>query len=211
MPVAAWRIEQFRAYSRDTYPPPLEFLRASGGSFLDMAIHDLDLARFLVGEVAEVTAWADVLHDQVFAEAGDWDTSVVMLRFRNGALGVVETARHSAWGYDIRTEVAGALGKVVVDDERHTPSAYLRRFATERDRHETFSDRFEDAYRRELVAFFEDLAVGRTPSPGPDDALETLRLGVAATTSWREGRAVRIDDGPAGPASPDASRKPDGG
>ena len=109
------RIEQFRAASRDTFPPPLEFLRTSGGSFLDMAVHDFDLARFLVGEVEEVHAWADVLFDDVFARADDWDTSVAMLRFRNGALGVVETSRHSAWGYDIRTEVAGATGKVVVD------------------------------------------------------------------------------------------------
>lgn len=173
------RIEQFRAYSRDTLPPPLEFLLASGGSFLDMAVHDLDLARFLVGEVEEVHAWASVLFDERFSKADDWDTSVAMLRFRNGALGVVETARHSAWGYDIRTEVAGAAARVVVD-EGH--------------RFEGFADRFEVAYRRELEAFFEDLAAGRTPGPGPDDALETLRLAVACTTSWRDGHPVRLDD-----------------
>jgi myo-inositol 2-dehydrogenase/D-chiro-inositol 1-dehydrogenase len=186
------RIEQFRAYSRDTYPPPIEFLRSSGGSFLDMAIHDLDLARFLVGEVEEVSAWADVLFDEAFAEAGDWDTSVAMLRFRNGALGVVETSRHSAWGYDIRTEVAGSEGKVVVDAEQAIPATHLRRFAAERSRHESFGDRFEVAYRLEMAAFFEDLAAGRTPSPGPHDALETLRLAVAATTSWRERRPVSL-------------------
>ena len=115
------RIEQFRASSRDTYPPPLEFLLTAGGSFLDMAVHDLDLARFLVGEVEEVHAWASVLFDDRFAQADDFDTAVTMLRFRNGALGVVETARHSAWGYDIRTEVAGAVGKVVVDGGQKTP------------------------------------------------------------------------------------------
>ena len=175
------RIEQFRAYSRDTLPPPIEFLLASGGSFLDMSVHDLDLARFLVGEVEEVQAWATVLFDERFAKADDWDTSVAMLRFRNGALGVVETARHSAWGYDIRTEVAGATGKVVVD---------------EGDGFESFTDRFEVAYRRELECFFDDLAGGRTPSPGPEDALLTLRLAVACTTSWREGRAVRLDEVP---------------
>jgi myo-inositol 2-dehydrogenase / D-chiro-inositol 1-dehydrogenase len=173
------RIEQFRAYSRDTFPPPVEFLLASGGSFLDMAVHDLDLARFLVGEVKEVHAWASVLFDERFAKADDWDTSVAMLRFRNGALGVVETARHSAWGYDIRTEVAGAAAKLVVD---------------EGDRFVGFADRFEVAYRRELEAFFDDLAAGRTPSPGPEDALETLRLAVACTTSWREGYPVRVGE-----------------
>jgi len=135
-----------------------------------------------------------VLFDDRFAQADDFDTAVTMLRFRNGALGVVETARHSAWGYDIRTEVAGAVGKVVVDGGQKTPATHLRRFAAESDVYESFPDRFEVAYRRELEAFFADLAAGRTPAPGPDDALETLRLAVAATRSWREGRPVRVDE-----------------
>src|ERR1700741_1574013 len=84
------RIETFRALSRDTYPPPLKFLLQSGGSFLDMAVHDLDLARFLVGEVEEVSAWGTVLIDDRFAEAQDTDAAVVMLKFRNGALGGTE-------------------------------------------------------------------------------------------------------------------------
>ncbi len=188
------RIEQFRAYSRDTFPPPLEFLLTCGGSFLDMAVHDLDLARFLVGEVEEVHAWASVLFDERFAKADDWDTSVAMLRFRNGALGVVETSRHSEWGYDIRTEVAGAAGKVVVDGAQKTPATHLRKFASEGDLYESFPDRFEVAFRRELESFFADLGAGRTPGPGPEDAFETLRLAVAMTNSWREGRPVRLDE-----------------
>ena len=164
-----------------------------------MAVHDLDLARFLVGEVEEVHAWASVLFDDRFAQADDFDTAVTMLRFRNGALGVVETARHSAWGYDIRTEVAGAVGKVVVDGGQKTPATHLRRFGSEGDLYESFPDRFEVAYRRELEAFFADLAAGRTPAPGPDDALETLRLAVAVTRSWREGRPVRVDEVTDGP------------
>jgi myo-inositol 2-dehydrogenase / D-chiro-inositol 1-dehydrogenase len=188
------RIEQFRAASRDTYPPPVEYLLSAGGSFLDMAVHDLDLARFLVGEVEEVHAWAAVLFDDRFAEADDFDTAVTMLRFRDGALGVVETARHSAWGYDIRTEIAGATGKVVVDGGQKTPAAYMRRFAVEGDLYESFPDRFEVAYRRQFEVFFADLAEGRTPSPGPDDAMETLRLAIAVTRSWRESRPVRVDE-----------------
>ena len=188
------RIEQFRAYSRDTNPPPLEFLLTCGGSFLDMSVHDLDLARFLVGEVEEVHAWASVLFDERFARAEDWDTSVAMLKFRNGALGVVETSRHSAWGYDIRAEVAGSIGKVVVDAWQKTPATFIRRVGFEADLYADFNDRFEVAYRRELEAFFEDLAAGRTPGPGPDDALETLRLAVACTRSWKEGRPVRLDE-----------------
>jgi myo-inositol 2-dehydrogenase/D-chiro-inositol 1-dehydrogenase len=188
------RIEQFRACSRDTNPPPLEYLLTCGGSFLDMSVHDLDVARFLVGEVEEVHAWASVLFDDRFAKANDWDTSVIMMKFRNGALGVVETARHSTWGYDIRAEVAGAVGKVIVDGGQKTPATHLRKVAAEGDLYADFTDRFEVAYRRELEAFFADLGAGRTPAPGPDDALETLRLAVACTRSWREGRPVKLDE-----------------
>jgi len=188
------RVEQFRAYSRDTYPPSVDFLRNSGGSFLDMSVHDFDLARFLVGEVEEVSAWGSVLVDERFAEAGDIDTAITMLRFRNGALGVVEMSRRSAWGYDIRTEVAGALGKVVVEAPRKTQLTYSRRFGFEGDHYENFPDRFEVAFRLELEAFFRTLTEGGTPTPGPEDALETLRLAVAARRSWREGKPVRLDD-----------------
>lgn len=187
------RIEQFRALSRDTFPPPLEFLLTCGGSFLDMSVHDLDLARFLVGEVEEVHAWADVLFDERFAKANDWDTSVIMLKFRNGALGVVETSRHSTWGYDIRTEVAGAKAKVIVDGAQKTPATILRDFGWEGDLYKSFPDRFEASFKRELESFLEDIGAGRTPKPGPDDALETLRLAVACTKSWREGRPVKLD------------------
>jgi myo-inositol 2-dehydrogenase / D-chiro-inositol 1-dehydrogenase len=186
------RIEQFRALSRDTFPPPLEFLLHCGGSFLDMSVHDLDLARFLVGEVEEVNAWASVLFDERFSRADDWDTSVIMLRFVNGALGVIETARHSEWGYDIRTEVAGAKAKVVVDGGQKTPATVSRHFGWEGDLYESFPDRFEDAYRRQLESFFAALAAGDPVGPGPDDALETLRLALACTRSWRDGRPVRV-------------------
>jgi myo-inositol 2-dehydrogenase/D-chiro-inositol 1-dehydrogenase len=186
------RVEQFRALSRDTYPPSVEFLRHAGGIFLDMAVHDLDLARFLVGEVAEVQAWATVLADDRFAQADDFDTALTMLRFENGALGVVETARHSEWGYDIRTEVAGAVGKVVIEDHQKTPATFSRRFGYEGDHYQSFPDRFETAFRLELEAFIGALREGRPPTPGPEDALETLRLAVACARSQAEGRPVRV-------------------
>lgn len=188
------RIEQFRALSRDTYPPPVEFLHDAGGIFLDMAVHDLDLARFLVGEVEEVHAWAAVLAEPRFAEANDFDTALAVLHFANGAMGVVETARHSEWGYDIRTEVAGARGKVVVEAVQKTPATFSRDFGFHGDHFENFPDRFEAAFRRELEAFIEAVRQGRQPSPGPQDALETLRLAVACTRSRAEGRAVRLSE-----------------
>src|ERR1700693_4490572 len=188
------RIELFRALSRDTYPPSLEFLLGSGGIFLDMAVHDLDLARFLVGEVEEVKAWGTVLIDDRFAQAQDSDTAVVMLKFKNGALGVVETTRRSKWGYDIRTEVAGADAKVVIEAPQKTPVTLSREFGARYDHYENFPDRFEAAYRLELQAFFEALKTGRKPSPGAEDALETLRLAIAVTRSWKENRPVKVSE-----------------
>jgi myo-inositol 2-dehydrogenase/D-chiro-inositol 1-dehydrogenase len=186
------RIEQFHAYSRDVNPPPLEFLLHSGGSFLDLSVHDLDLARFLVGEVDEVHAWAATLFDDRFTQADDWDTATIMLRFQNGALGVIESSRHSTWGYDIRAEVSGSKAKVSIDGGRKTPTDVARDVAEAHDLYTDFFDRFDTAYQRELQAFFADLAAGRTPLPGPEDALETLRLAVACTRSWRESRPVKL-------------------
>src|SRR4029077_6954373 len=85
------KLETFRALSRDTYPPSLEFLLGSGGLFLDMSVHDFDLARFLVGEVDEVYAWGGVLIDERFAQASDPDTAFTLLRFKNGVLGANKT------------------------------------------------------------------------------------------------------------------------
>jgi myo-inositol 2-dehydrogenase/D-chiro-inositol 1-dehydrogenase len=188
------RIELFRALSRDTYPPSLEFLLGSGGIFLDMAVHDFDLARFLVGEVEEVQAWGTVLVDERFAKAKDADTAVTLLRFVNGALGVVETSRHSSWGYDIRTEIAGAVGKIVVEAPQKTPLLFAKDFSSSFDHFENFPDRFAAAYRLELEAFFTALQQGKQPSPGPQDALETLRLALAAAQSWRESRPVKVSE-----------------
>jgi len=188
------KLETFRALSRDTYPPDLEFLRGSGGLFLDMSVHDLDLARFLVGEVEEVYAWGDVLIDDRFAQANDADTAVTLLKFKNGVLGVMETSRRSNWGYDIRTEVAGSIGKVIIEAPQKTPLLFAKDFGSSFDHYENFPDRFEIAYRLELEAFFQALREGKTPSPGPEDALETLRLAVATTKSWREKRPVKVSE-----------------
>ena len=160
-----------------------------------MAVHDLDLARFLVGEVEEVHAWASVLFDERFAKADDWDTSVIMLKFRNGALGVVETARHSEWGYDIRTEVAGADGQGRRRRRAEDPGDHLPRRSAGR---ATCTRASRTASRSRTAASSRSSSRTWAPvarsSPGPDDAYETLRLAVACTRSWRENRPVRLDE-----------------
>jgi myo-inositol 2-dehydrogenase / D-chiro-inositol 1-dehydrogenase len=188
------KIETFRALGRDTYLPNPAYIRPSGGMFLDMSVHDLDLARFLIGEVEEVSAWGSVLVDEMFSQADDCDTSVCMLRFENGVLGVVENSRHSNWGYDIRTEIAGSVGKVVIEGANKTPITHYTNSESRADVFDCFPDRFEQAYRLQLEAFFSALQNGKPPNPGVEEALATLRLALAARQSWREKRPVKVSE-----------------
>src|SRR5438270_2433665 len=97
-----------RISSRDPAPPPENYLRSSGGMFLDMTIHDFDMCRYLVGsEVTEVYAKACVLVDPVFSKVGDWDTALTTLTFQNGAVGTIDNSRQAVYGYDQRVEVFG--------------------------------------------------------------------------------------------------------
>ncbi|THF86989.1 inositol 2-dehydrogenase [Deinococcus sp. KSM4-11] len=186
-------IEQFSATGRDPAPPPLEYLKISGGVFLDQAIHDLDAARFLVGEVAEVTAMGSVRVDPAIGEIGDVDTTTVLLKFENGAQGVVMNSRRAVYGYDVRTEVFGSGGKLVMDA---TPKTALLRYGegVGMDHYHFFMDRFRDAYRAEIAAFVLALRESRNPTPGARDAVESLRLALACTRSLKEGHTVRVQD-----------------
>ena len=102
--------------------------------------------------------------------------------------------RRSEWGYDIRTEIAGAKGKLVIEGFQKTPLTHSHSGGYHGDHFELFPDRFEAAYRLELVQFFVALRAGRNPSPGIDDALKTQQLALAATKSWREGRPVKVKE-----------------
>jgi myo-inositol 2-dehydrogenase/D-chiro-inositol 1-dehydrogenase len=188
------RVERFRAISCDFTPPSLEFIKTSGGIFVDMCVHDFDLARFLVGEVAEVSAWGGALIDPSYVEAGDVDTAVAMLRFANGALGVLEASRRTTWGYDIRTEVAGSQAKLVIEAPQKTALLISRDLGYAGTHFESFPDRFEAAYRAELAYFFACLRASELPEPGVRDALESLRVALAATKSLKDGRPVKMSE-----------------
>ena len=190
-------IEQFISVMRDPAPPALEYLKISGGMFLDQSIHELDCARFLVGEVEEISAWGAVLIDPAIGELGDVDTGMITMRFKNGALGVIQNSRRSAYGYDVRSEVFGSKGKLVMEATPKTPLTQFgpgsaKNGRLEQDHFHFFMDRFKDAYRLELEAFMHCLEMGTIPTPGPFDALESLRLGVAATRSLKEGRPIKL-------------------
>lgn len=184
--------EMFRSLSSDPAPPPPAYVAASGGLYLDSAIHDLDMARFVMGEVTRVHATGRVLVADHFAEHGDVDTSVVTLEFDSGALGVIQNTRRTVYGYDLRIEVHGEEGKLVAEDARATKTWHFDADGIHADHVHYFLDRFRDAYRLELQAFVDDVRAGHTPSPGPADAEASLRLALAARDAQREGRAVEL-------------------
>jgi myo-inositol 2-dehydrogenase/D-chiro-inositol 1-dehydrogenase len=99
--------------SRDPAPPPISYVRSSGGIFLDMTIHDFDMARFLIGdEVEEIYTAAGVMVDPEIGAAGDLDTALIVLRFRNGVIGTIDNSRKAVYGYDQRVEILGSEGSI---------------------------------------------------------------------------------------------------
>lgn len=185
------KLEMLRSLTSDPAPPPLDYLKVSGGIFRDMAIHDIDVARFFGGEIVEVTAVGACLVDERIRELEDVDTAAVTLRFESGALGVLQAWRRAVYGYDIRAELMGSLGKLVVDEE--SPLA-LRTFTSggvESGFYDGFLSRFRQAYRLELQAFVRSVLAGEAPSPGPHDAMQALRVALACGESMRTGRTVR--------------------
>lgn len=188
------RIEGFRAVNRDTKAPPLEFLKASGGIFVDLGIHDLDAARFFIGEVREVHAIGGAITDPGLAEHGLFDTAVATLKFTSGAVGTIECALNSAWGYDIRTEVIGSEGRVTIDmDSRHLLKRYERRGVLQ-DRPLDFAESYAEAYSNELEAFAYNILEGNDVAPAVSDARESLRLALAAQRSLETGETVTVRD-----------------
>ena len=187
-------IERFRSLTCDHHLPPVSYIATSGGIFVDMLVHDIDLARFLVGEIAEVTAIGSVMIDKGYGEVGDVDTAMALLRFESGALGILEASRRTTWAYDIRTEVAGSQAKLVIEGVQKTPLISSANLGSRMDHYEGFPERFDAAYRNEMHYFFECLRQGSMPSPDVKEALETLRVALAATLSLKEGRPVKVSE-----------------
>ena len=183
-----------RISSRDPAPPPLEYLRGSGGIFLDMTIHDFDMARFVTGsEVVEVFARGAVRVDPAFGEAGDVDTAVVTLVHENGCLTAIDNSRQAVYGFDQRVEVFGSAGMAASENPlAHT--AVVR--TAEGSRLPTlpyfYLERYIPSYVREWEAFVGALETGRTPPVGAADARAPLVIGLAAWRSLREHRPVAV-------------------
>ena len=187
-------VELVQITSRDPAPPPMEYVRRSGGLFRDMMIHDLDMARFLVGEaIVEVTASGSALVDKAIGDAGDVDTAVAVLRSAGGRLCVISNSRRATYGYDQRIEVHGSEGMVSAGNPVATTVTRADRsgFATD-PLNGFFMDRYADAYRLEIAAFCAVVRGGKLPYPNGHDGLAALALADAATESLAGGRAVVV-------------------
>lgn len=184
-----------RITSRDPAPPPIEYIKVSGGIFMDMMIHDFDMARFLFGEVVEVTAIGDALVDPAIGEAGDIDTAIVTLKFANGAIGAIDNSRQAAYGYDQRVEAFGTKG--MVDVQNNYPNTHTFHGAngvvSEKPLH-FFLERYMTAYGNEMKTFV-DCIVNDKPSPvNGQDGRAPVVIAMAALRSLREGRAVKVSE-----------------
>jgi myo-inositol 2-dehydrogenase / D-chiro-inositol 1-dehydrogenase len=185
-----------RITSRDPAPPPVEYVKVSGGMFFDMTIHDFDMARYLTGsEVEEVYTAAGVLVDPGIGEAGDVDTAVVTLKFASGAIVAIDNSRKAVYGYDQRVEVFGSGGMVAAFNE--TPD---RTFYSNADGVHSakplyfFLERYMTSFIAEMKEFVDALHMGRQPSVTGIDGRIPVVMAMAATRSYKENRPVKLSE-----------------
>jgi len=182
--------------SRDPDPPPIEYIRTSGGMLLDMTIHDFDMARFLIGdEVEEVYAQTATRIDPAIAAAGDVDTAVVLLRFSKGVIGTIDNCRRAAFGYDQRVEILGSKGAVHTLNNYPNQAIFGDGSGIRRDLPlRFFMERYTESFVAELSEFVDCVAEDRPVPVGGADGRAPVVLALAAARSAREGRPVQLKD-----------------
>lgn len=187
----------FKSTGRDPRAPSLEFARRSnsGGLILDMGVHDYDLARWLMGsEVERVSTEGGCLVFKELATVGDIDNAIINLKFANGAIGNIDVSRNAVYGYDIRTEVLGSEGGLLIGGLQQTSTLVLTRGGVSHDTIPYFMERFGNAYADEIRAFVRSLLEGRAPTPTAEDARCATAIGLAATLSYDENRPVNVTE-----------------
>ena len=190
-------LEQVVISSRDPGPPPLAYVKVSGGMFRDMTIHDFDMARWLLGEEpVEVFAMGECLVDRKIGAAGDIDSAMVLLRTASDRMCHINNSRRAAYGYDQRIEVFGAKGMLRAENVGETTVEHFSARGTVSDRPlDFFLERYADAYRAEMAAFVAALN-RRSPMPvGAHDGRRALVLAEAALESLKKRKPVRIPGG----------------
>ncbi|MFI6577657.1 Gfo/Idh/MocA family oxidoreductase [Nocardiopsis sp. NPDC050513] len=190
-------LHRVHAVTCDAAPPPAAYIPTSGGLFRDCSVHDFDVLRWITGrEVVEVHAYGANRGADYFAEAGDVDTAVAVLRMDDGVLATVQGSRYNGGGYDVRMELAGSAGTIAVglDDRTALRSAEEKAAFPGQEPFREFWSRFASAYEAEVTAFLSAVREGGTSPCTVADALEALLVAEAAERSRREGRPVRIEE-----------------
>ena len=182
--------------SRDPNPPSIDYVKVSGGLFMDMMIHDFDMVRYLSGsEVTEVFATGAVLVDPEIGRAGDIDTAIVSLKFANGAIGEIDNSRRAAYGYDQRVEVFGSKGCITVSNDTDSSAVLSTSEAVTSEKPKFFFlERYKDAYISELREFFEAIKNNTQPPVVGIDGLKPVLIALAAKKSLEEGRPVKVEE-----------------
>ncbi len=183
-----------RISSRDPIPPPLDYVRVSGGIFLDMTVHDFDMARFVTGrEVVEVYARGSVRIEPSYREAGDVDTALVVLEHEDGCVTAIDNSRRASYGYDQRVEVFGSGGMAASGNPHpHAGTVLTAEGESAPVMPSFFLDRYAESYERAWEAFVDAVRNGREPVVGIADVRAPLAIGLAAGRSLREHRPVRV-------------------
>jgi inositol 2-dehydrogenase len=184
----------FKSSSRDPYRPSLEYLDPahSGGLFIDCGIHDLDLARWYMGDIASVYSIGGTLAYPEMKAIGDIDNAITSLYFTSGALGTIDLSRNGVYGYDIRTEILGTEGTLKIGYLRETPILVMNNKGITHDTVPYFTERFEQAYISQLQDFVENVLEGKPPAVTCADGVAALQASAAATLSFKENRPVTI-------------------
>jgi len=180
--------------SRDPAPPPISYVKVSGGLFLDMTIHDFDMARFLIGdEVEEIFVAGGVMVDPEIGAAGDLDTAAIVLRFRNGVIGTIENCRQAVYGYDQRVEILGSLGAIATDNCYPNQAVVSTGREVRKDLPlNFFMERYRESYAAELRAFAEAVIHDKPTPVNGEDGRIPVAMGLAARKSYEERRPVRL-------------------
>lgn len=187
-------VEMVTITSRDPGPPPIDYIKRSGGIFRDMTIHDFDMARFLLGEeVISVSAHAAVLVDSAIGVAGDFDSISVVLETVKGKQAIISNSRRATYGYDQRIEVHGSKGSVSAENQRPISIEIANGDGyTRPPLHDFFMTRYTQAYSNEIAAFITAIESGSPISPSGQDGLVALQLADAALESVKSRARVTI-------------------
>ena len=185
----------FKSIGRDKDAPPISAYQSklNGMLLYNNTIHDFDLARWLMqDEVAEVHTYATVAIRPDVAQYGDIVASVVNLKYRRGAIGNIESFVQSTYGYDIRTEIVGSAGSILVGSTQQTSATFLTKNGGTQALADHFLTRFTDAYVAEVIDFVDNTLNDRPPRVTGDDGLRALEIAVAAENSYREGKSCGV-------------------